>query len=760
MSTYIPYDKLNSAGEKIKRIKKQLENLKITINGKKVKKLDNLTPPSYQEAKKACEKKLGKPTYIVTPDIRWEPGDLNYNFVCKETETQENKKDDNGTIYNIPSIQRIGKAMGYPEYLLQYNEDNIEKIRTFIKNGINEYNSLVEFVQKYNKRIDDLKLALDTEYKNIIMIYDAYNSLEKSAKNEFKGNKSHKKYSKTEIAKKYGKLVTSLKKSGYKKEEAKKYAKKYLSQILKNTKAGKVVSSATVLSVYKQYKKNNKISGSIKTKTKSTNTSSGNSKGTQKVASAKAVTPSSKANSGSSKTKTTSKNKKTSKKSKNKSGAITTAGTGVLSAAMYKKIEKATNDKFKLKDKVASSAEARINRINENLPKEISNLEAERDIKIETYKQSQNEKIIEVYDQAQSRIDSIDDDDPTAKEQIAQIKEQTEQKVAAINQETEEAVANIQAEYQSKIENVQKQAETSINNINEEAQKVTDQLMEGATKETRGAATQFTELKPAEGVEVIDQEELTMVREQTNTSIADINQSRADMENAVSTKLEQIGNESVNEGSNVNNNTQTVVGIEETPQAPPVEEERVISASPPSQNSYSSNNETPIIKENVSTTPPSVPEATKPVEVPKAPETSNSIKQNKTITTPKKVTPSKVEPSTPSTSKKSGGTNIAVPIGLGITAAGAAAVAGVRYVKNKKMNEEIDDSYDDENNQLEEYESIPSGSYMSDDYLGPEGTTYTDIPDDNSYTDTEQLEQELSDDNFESDDVLDELSLD
>ena len=92
MSTYIPYDKLKSAGAKLKSIKNQLDNLKIEEKGKKYKKLQIYNEiPTYEDAKAACKAKSGNLRYIVTPDIKWYIDDANHNLVCKETETQEER---------------------------------------------------------------------------------------------------------------------------------------------------------------------------------------------------------------------------------------------------------------------------------------------------------------------------------------------------------------------------------------------------------------------------------------------------------------------------------------------------------------------------------------------------------------------------------------------------------------------------------------------------------------------------------------------
>ena len=130
-----------------------------------------------------------------------------------------------------------------------------------------------------------------------------------------------------------------------------------------------------------------------------------------------------------------------------------------------------------------------------------------------------------------------------------------------------------------------------------------------------------------------------------------------------------------------------------------------------------------------------------------------------------------------SSSGKSSGLGVAVPLGLGAIGTGAAAVAGVRYVKNRHDNsEEYQDDYDDTSMDDfgEESQYVDSAQYESDDlyddqYSGPAGSTYQDVDatvtDDfndqsNSrirYVDPEELES----DNFkEPDEVLNELNSD
>ena len=117
--------------------------------------------------------------------------------------------------------------------------------------------------------------------------------------------------------------------------------------------------------------------------------------------------------------------------------------------------------------------------------------------------------------------------------------------------------------------------------------------------------------------------------------------------------------------------------------------------------------------------------------------------------------------------KKSGGLGAAVPLGLGTIVTGAAAVAGVRYLKNRNNSEDYDDSEDyDEDSQY-----IDSAQYSSDDdeYSGPAGSVYTDVSEssvddlytdnvkEESYIDPEDLEEE-DDDDFSNDKAFEEIN--
>lgn len=116
--------------------------------------------------------------------------------------------------------------------------------------------------------------------------------------------------------------------------------------------------------------------------------------------------------------------------------------------------------------------------------------------------------------------------------------------------------------------------------------------------------------------------------------------------------------------------------------------------------------------------------------------------------------------------KKSGGLGAAIPLGLGAIGTGAAAVAGVRYLKNRNNSEDYDDSEDyDEDSQY-----IDSAQYATEDdeYSGPAGSVYTDVSEssvddlytdsvEESYIDPEDFEEDGEDD-FSNDKAFEEIN--
>ena len=147
----------------------------------------------------------------------------------------------------------------------------------------------------------------------------------------------------------------------------------------------------------------------------------------------------------------------------------------------------------------------------------------------------------------------------------------------------------------------------------------------------------------------------------------------------------------------------------------------------------------------------------------------DSIIDDSVVSTPTKRVKTLEDDSTTSSSKSSGksGLSAAVPLGLGVVATGAAAVAGARYIKHRKDSSYEDENYDDENNNLDEgndysYTDNSSNyddSYMSDDYLGPAGSSYTDTNLDETSDDSDNVSDGYIDSDEYEDDSNDEDDL-
>lgn len=148
---------------------------------------------------------------------------------------------------------------------------------------------------------------------------------------------------------------------------------------------------------------------------------------------------------------------------------------------------------------------------------------------------------------------------------------------------------------------------------------------------------------------------------------------------------------------------------------------------------------------------------------------SDSTIDDSVVSTPTKRVKTLEDDSTTSSSKSSGksGVSAAVPLGLGVVATGAAAVAGARYIKHRKDSSYEDENYDDENNNLDEgndysYTDNSSNyddSYMSDDYLGPAGSSYTDTNLDETSDDSDNVSDGYIDSDEYEDDSNDEDDL-
>lgn len=335
-----------------------------------------------------------------------------------------------------------------------------------------------------------------------------------------------------------------------------------------------------------------------------------------------------------------------------------------------------------------------------------------------------NEKA-NLYDEIAEKIDAIDPNAENAEELLEQYQEEKNQKELEIDLHYDEEIEKLESkDYSSDYysEMTQEEINSDLSYSVESEQANYNEKVKSGGVYSYNIDKKATEINNA-----------VALKEAQNNSFSEAVASPAPTESQTTTieaKLptQQTQSSNKNASVNTNNNFVTNDGPREDLPSPETKNE----VTPDTNNNLNSSSETP--SDNKVETP-------KPEEV---------------ISIPEEETPTK------STNKKSG-LGTAIPVGLGVAAVGAAAVAGARYIKNRKLNEDVDDSYDDENNNLEYtedgYEEIPSDSaYMQDDYLAPEGSEYTEIPDENQYTDAEELEEAAGVNSFSEDAALNDLN--
>ena len=753
-----------------------LENLKLKID----LLYDEIDKFSKSGLKKNIINKASDVKIRINTDIE-SVGDTSYGYDVSDVERRELAKEavDAAWTYNTHWAEFVIPSYSQMISFIQNRFKNIKfdgKKLIYRINNIFDSNGIIETLGKKVENLQDYLKKLKDKVNKIIK---AYEKLEKSSENKFEGNKTKKKYSKTEIATKYSKLVEELRNSGYSKKESEKYAKKYLSEILKSTKSK--VSVGTVISIYKKWKKNGNISGNLYSNKKKDNDKKDNDKKdndkkeesiTQHVTGAASAT-----GAKVEKIKKKNKNKKTKNKNKkSKNLAVASAATiAAYEKTMKKKSETISNIKIGTTNKIE---QAKL-----NLNTKISQINNDRDAKIANIEAKRDSDIANLYDDASDKINNIDITEADAKEQINTIKENLENDINSINNKAneeiekvktsaDEQIAQANKDSQAEIEDIQKSSDKEINNITEN----------GVHEKTKTAESFENAAKETPAAEEADTSSLDEANSNKTESATTLENSKKDYNDNISAKEQEI----VNQANNVENSTETVATEVEdagtTEQTIVYEQESDTASNNDSGNSvnYSSynssdSNEATSAATNVGSSvdtaasdvesevveTPAVPDDTSEATlIPDNPnneetaEISSSNSSSEILDTPK---------------KESKSSNIAIPIGLGVAATGAAAVAGVRFVKNRKQNEDVDETYDDENNDIDDYESGSDDSeYMKDDYLGPAGSMYTDtdlpednelseIPDDTQYTDAGQLEEELEDDDFSEDEVLNDL---
>ncbi len=337
-----------------------------------------------------------------------------------------------------------------------------------------------------------------------------------------------------------------------------------------------------------------------------------------------------------------------------------------------------------------------------------------------------NEKA-NLYDEIAEKIDAIDPNAENAKELLEQYQEEKRQKELEIDLYYDEEIEKLESkDYSSDYYSEMTQEEIN----NDLSHSIESEQANYNEKVKSGGAYSYNIDKKATEIN-----NAVALKEAQNNSSSEAVASPAPTESQTTTieaklptQQTQSSNKNASANTNTNNNFVTNDGPREDLPNPETKNEET----PDINNNLNSSSETP---------------SDNKVETPK---------QEEVISIPEEETPTK------STNKKSG-LGTAIPVGLGVAAVGAAAVAGARYIKNRKLNEDVDDSYDDENNNLEYtedgYEEIPSDSaYMQDDYLAPEGSEYTEIPDENQYTDAEELEEAAGVNSFSEDAALNDLS--
>lgn len=755
----VPYQKLEAAYDVLKSVKKKLERAKID-NINQLKKND-ISLPNFLDVQNKVKDtkwydykiKISEYHDVITNSLLefftftlyspttylWELKDQSYQIDSDGKIRAVNKETGNEKVskltYSLPDYKTAARAVGLPDVPFKFNKDNIDKILAQLQRGKIKYSDLVDECEKLNQVIDHFLEAVDAKLDNLITIGEAYKDLEKSAKNEFT-SKNGQKYSKTQIAKKYGALVAAT--------GSAKVAKKYLSKILNKTKSN--LTTDKVTSIYKEWKKNKKKgSGGASAKSASSSNGTKNAKSKVRSTGGAIATGAVVASAG--------KKKSSKKKSKKEKGVL--VGASVLAAT-----KKGIKNEIK---EVKSTAQKKI----ENA--KILATDEKRKLEIE-----KNEKIAQINKKAAEEINQIDINDPNAQEKIDAIKAKAEKEVDQINEKYKQDIEKIDQNLASEIKEIESQRDQDVAELNKQMKELSkDKKKEGVISELLSSKSK------AAGVAAVA---ATTTEKEVSVSNQQMNDATVELSDAYVGKsyhIENNGNqESINQNPSIpdgnievdNSNASAKVEIEESvasPIEPPKEEVNVSENVTPSYSSNESSTNHPgdvvekVEGENQATG--GIGEESKDTGIDQS-NISNDIDES--LKDPSSIEDDDIVSITSSDKnkvekKKSGtGLGMAIPIGLGVAATGAAAVAGVRYVKNKRQNEDMDLEYDDENNNIEDdNQDLPSDSaYMRDDYLGPEGSSYQEVPDENSYTDTEYLEEEAGTHSFFKDQALDDLN--
>lgn len=629
-----------------------------------------------------------------------------------------------------------------------------------------------EKVNKISETIDEFINDCTTIISNLRTITSKYSNMEKNSKKKYinalesslkKGiTKKKSEIDIDKVNKKFKKLKLVV---------GKKEASKWLQKQIKKTGA-KVSLAGGVVSILKKKssadkkKKNNK---------KSSSKNSGSSTTTTMAATGATVAATKVKKATKKATKTNSKKIKSSIKN----GVLTTVPSLASLKAMKKQLQNNTTVK--------------ISNIKTEANNRIADIEGKAEDEKKLAEIEKNNTIKQINEDAASKINAIDPNDSEASTKIENIQTEAENAIKNADEKYENRVNEIEAKKNQDVSQVENSRENDIKSVEEKSNKELKEINDDIEKakktksskksvqtmaktsskatetkaetkeyksnvsdndvETSGTAADDSSTKVDEAVSN-KQDEITAAEQaKENTSSSDSSANVAQPETTTSTP-EQSTSTSVETDTSSNNTNYSTSGASTSSN---------YNNSYDADESYSAGDYNTIEQQkqaDINSSNTGVDQSTlksdsttKSTFDIKKDTTSSTLSSNKDIDDISSISSTKS-----TSSKKSSGLGAAVPIGLGIAATGAAAVAGVRYVKNKKLNEDYDENYDDENNDVYEDEVPSDSAYMADDYLGPEGSSYTEVPDDNEYTDAEALEEEAGVSDFSEDAALNELN--
>lgn len=653
------------------------------------------------------------------------------------------------------------------------NKEEIDKVTGAIGQFIAECDDLVSKLRKITSKYSNMEKGSKKKY---------INGLRKSLKNGISKKKSEIDVEK--LNNKYKKLQLVV---------GEENASKWLQKQIKKTGA-KVCLADGVISIVKKKasadKKKKKSSSKSSKSSKSSNATTSMAATGATVVATK-VAKSTKAKTTKKARKTTSKDEKTKKmKGKvagnTKKGVVTTVSTLASLQAAKKQLQ--------------NNTAVKLSNIRTEAANKIADIEGKAEDQKKLAEIEKNNTIKKINEEAASKISAIDPNDSEANTKIEQIKTEAEEAISKAEEKFESNVNDIEEKKKEDVTQIENSRENDLKSVedksNQELKEINSDIEKAKKTKNSKKSTKTTETKSSEATETkaeTKEYKSTVSDNDVETSEKAAEDSSTKLDDAIDSKQNEItaaeqakentdnGNDG-NTGGDDNNTGGTVAQPESTPtseQSTPTNVDTDTSSNDTNYSTSSNYTNSYNADDSYSAGDYNAVEEQKQADI----NSSNTgvdqstLKSDSTIkstfdikkdtTTSSSTSSSKKDiddississSTSSSSSKKSSGLGAAVPIGLGIAATGAAAVAGVRYVKNKKLNEDYDENYDDENNDVYNDEIPSDSAYMADDYLGPEGSSYTEVPNDNEYTDAEALEEEAGTSDFSEDAALNELN--